>query len=238
MEEERDDQKTLSQSVRDRLDGSSVAEHILNVFKAGLGAVPFGGGLASLLSDYIPSSRFRRLEDFAAKVAEDLKRLEDRVRVEYLHTDEFAFIFEKCFRGTAENYQKERLEAFRGILVNSALSTDLATEEQEFFLNLVNNLSVVHIRVLSFMAKPKEYLAAADIPEGQIRGGFSTFMPIALPRIPVDVIRLSFEDLYRYGLTTTDSSIFGTMTSASGLRLLGDRVSKLGHRFIDFCTVP
>jgi hypothetical protein len=47
------------------LAGSSVAETVLNIFKAVLSTAPFTGGIASLITDYIPSSRFRRLEEFA-----------------------------------------------------------------------------------------------------------------------------------------------------------------------------
>jgi len=59
--------------------GSPGAETILNIFKAVLGTLPFTGGISSLITDYIPSSRFRRLEEFAQQVAEDLKRVGDRV---------------------------------------------------------------------------------------------------------------------------------------------------------------
>ena len=34
---------------------SSTSEHLLNVLKAGLATAPFCGGLASLITDYIPS---------------------------------------------------------------------------------------------------------------------------------------------------------------------------------------
>jgi hypothetical protein len=217
---------------------SPTAETILNIFKAGLATVPFAGGIASLISDYIPSARFKRLEDFAKKTAEDLNRLADRVDQEYLHTDDFAFMFEKCFRGAAENPQQEKIDAFRAILVNSAIRKDLSEEEKEYFLNMANSLSVLHIRMLNFMSEPRNYLRMEGIGEDRIRGGFSTFFPIAIPGIPVDVIRSAFGDLHRRGLLNTDESIFQTMTSAQGLRLLGDRVSSLGKRFIQFVKLP
>jgi len=46
-------------------------------------------------------------------------------------------MFEKCFRGVAENYRTEKLEAFRGILVNSAIGFNASQEEREYFVNLV-----------------------------------------------------------------------------------------------------
>lgn len=140
---------------------SGTTEHIVNILKAGLATTPFCGGIASLMSDYIPSSKFQRLEQFAKKIAEDLNTLQNQVDEAKIQTDEFAFLFENCFRGVAENYQNERLEAFRGILINSAIGVDLSEEEKEYFLNLVNTLSVLHIRMLKFMAKPIDYLLSA-----------------------------------------------------------------------------
>ena len=214
-----------------------IAEHVLNILKAGLAAAPFAGAIASLMSDYIPSSRARRLEEFARSLAQDLDRLSNRVREDYLLTDEFAFMFEKCFRGVAENYQHDKIEAFRGILVNSAVRSDVVEDEQEYFLNLVNSLSVLHIRILKFMAAPERYLEDTGIPSSRIRGGFAQFLPVAIPGVQLEVLKSAFGELFRNGLTNTDQTIFGTITSGQGLDLLRGRVTDLGNRFIGFCMV-
>ncbi|ADJ28448.1 hypothetical protein [Nitrosococcus watsonii] len=229
--------KTLSAKVG-RTVTSTPAEHVLNLLKSGLATTPFCGGIASLMSDYIPSAKQRRLEEFTIKLAEDLSELQDRVKESQILTDEFAFLFEKSFRGAAENYQTEKLEAFRAILVNAALGIDLSEEEKEYFLNLVNTLSALHIRILRFMAEPKSYLEANKIPPKDIRGGFTQFFPVAVPGIELEVIKSAFSDLYQYDLINTDKIIFSTMTSGQGLDLLGDRISNLGRRFINFCTKP
>jgi hypothetical protein len=221
-----------------KADGVSTSEHILNILKAGLGTAPFTGGIASLMTDYIPSARMQRLETFAEEVAEDLNRLQDRVDTDYIGTDDFAFMFEKCFRAAAENPQREKLESFRGILVNSAIRKDLREEEKEYFLSLVMSLSTVHIRILRFMSTPDEYLQAAAIPAAKIQGGFSDFFPVALPGIQIDVIKSAFADVHSYGLINTDRGIFGTMTAGQGLQLLRGRVTEFGMRFIGFCSVP
>lgn len=210
----------------------------MNVLKAGLATAPFCSGIASLLTDYIPSGKQRRLEHFAEQLATDLVVLKDRVDENRILTDEFAFLFEKCFRGVAENYQEEKLEAFRAILVNAAVGVNLSEEEKEYFLGLVNALSVLHIRMLRFMAEPLSYLQANGIGPDRIGGGFSEFFPIVLPGVSLEVIKSAFGDLYQYGLISTDKSIFTTMTSGQGLNLLGNRISELGGRFIGFCTRP
>jgi hypothetical protein len=232
-----EEERSLARRVG-RAVSSNPGEHILNVLKAGLATAPFCGGIASLLSDYIPSSKMHRLEQFAERLAEDLDRLQDRVNESIILTDEFAFLFEKCFRGVAENYQSEKLESFRNILVNSAIGVDLSEDEKEFFLNLVTTLSVLHIRILKFMAQPLQYLEIHGIPPDRIRGGFSQFFPLAIPGVDLEVIKSAFGDLHQYGFINTDKTIFSTMTSGQGLALLGNRVSELGRRFVEFCTRP
>ena len=190
-----DETNALVQKIK-KSTTSGATEHLVNIFKAGLATAPFCGGIASLMSDYIPSSKFQRLEQFAEKIAEDLNRLQNQVDEAIIQTDEFAFLFENCFRGVAENYQKEKLEAFRGILINSAIGVNLSEDEKEYFLNLVNTLSVLHVRILKFMSKPIEYLSENKIPVESIRGDFSQFFPVAIPGVDAGVIESAFGDLY------------------------------------------
>jgi hypothetical protein len=220
------------------LTGSPAAETVLNIFKAVLSTTPFTGGISSLITDYIPSSRVLRLEAFAERVANDLKDVATKVDADYLNTDEFAFMFERSFRGAAENYQREKLDAFRGILVNSAIRSDVKQEEKEYFLVLANNLSVLHVRILRFMAEPRAYLVDLQIAERSVQGSFSEMFGQVIPGVDPTIIESAFGDLYQLGLITTDKSIFHTMTSAQGMQLLGNRVADLGRRFVEFCRSP
>ena len=238
MNNQQSDESALEKWERQKAEGQSFAEHILNIIKAGLSAAPFTGAIASLMTDYIPNAKAKRLEEFAEQIAKDLYDLQDSVNAEYLQTDDFAFMFEQSFRAVAEHPQKEKLEAFRGILVNSATIKGYTEEEKEYFLNLAMNLSTLHIRILKFMAMPEKYLEEAGIPKEKISGGFGNFFPVAIPGVSIEVIRSAFGELNRYGFTNTTESIFGTITAGQGLDLLKGRVTELGNRFIRFCTSP
>ena len=223
--------------IEDHLRKSGATEHIISIFKAVLATAPYTGGIASLLSDYIPSQRQLRLEDFAYNVADELNKLKAEVNEEYILTDEFAFIFEKCFKGAVENYQQEKIDAFKAILVNSLTNNDLRQNEKEYYLNLVHNLSILHIQILTFMATPHGFLKSNNIEESEISGGFEDFFPIVIPDVNISVVKLAFQDLYNYGFLNTDSGIFGTMTVSKGWSLLGDRITATGRRFIKFITL-
>lgn len=235
MDEDRN--KSLIQSIKDKAPRGT-QDHLVNILKAGLATAPFCGGIASLINDYIPNSKIERLEQFASQIANDLSELQDKVEEATLHTDEFAYIFEACFKGVAENYHKEKIESFRGILLNSAIGSEASEDEKQFFISLVNNLSIVHIKILKFMSHPVEYLQENNIPQQQIQGGFSQFFPVAIPNVSLEVIESAFGELYQYGFTRTDKSIFHTMTAGSGLNLLGNRITDFGHKFMYFCKKP
>lgn len=232
------DLSTLENKLSELNKKSSFGEHILNIIKGVLASAPFTGGISSLMTDYIPNSKQKRVEEFAKQVAEDLLKVKDKIDNEVILNDNFAFIFESSFRKASENYQKVKLNAFRGIIINSAVRKDITNDEKEYFLNLVNNLTVLHLLILKFMATPEQYLEEMNIPQNRISGGFASFFPIAIPNVSLDVIKIAFSELYNFGLITTDKGIFGTMTAGQGLDLLRGRVSKLGIRFIEFIKTP
>ncbi len=212
-------------------------ENLVNVFKAVISNFPVGSGIASLMSDFIPSKRLLRLEEFSKNVADDLEYFKESIKEEIITTEEFAYVFEECFRGASQNYQKEKLGAFRAILVNSAQTSSIPNDEKEYFINLVNTFTPLHLRILKFMAMPEVYLDENNIPTSNIQGGFSSFFPVALPGVDIEIIKMAFNDLYQNGFINTDKSIFTTMTSGQGLQLLGNRVSVIGNKFINFCSL-
>jgi hypothetical protein len=219
------------------LKSTGTAENIINIFKAAASMNPYSGAIASLISDYIPNQKHLRLEEFAQKIAQDLESFKNEVNDDYIKTNEFAFIFEKCFKGAMENYQTEKVEAFRAVLINSLRNKSVSQNEKEFFLNLIDRLSLTHIRILWFMANPHQYLDDRKIPRTNVEGSFGHFFPRVMPDIALDHIKLAFQDLYNYGFINTDKSVFGTMTSSSGYDLIASRVTKSGSAFIDFISL-
>ncbi|RYZ79599.1 MAG: hypothetical protein EOP06_26890 [Proteobacteria bacterium] len=207
----------------------NVAEHLFNIFRAGLSMHPIGGAFASLMNDYIPSTRTLRLENFAQQVAGDIHALANRVDENYVRTDEFAFIFESCFRGAAENYQQEKLRAFRNILVNSLIRTDYSGEEREYFIHMVNTLSVLHIQVIrKALACPGEYDS-----EGRFLlylSGVDVKMVESAYRELVQLQLLSNTDRYaRPGYAPEE------VVETSLLFYEEPTLERLGRRFVNFC---
>lgn len=235
-------QDKIIKKVEGKFRESKIAETILNIFKIGLSVTKYGA-FSNLISEFIPSRRFLRLEKFAEELAEDLKKFEDKIDTNFITTDEFAFMFEQCFKAATENYQKEKLESFKAIIINSIINDRIENYEREFFLILTNSLTVLHIKILKFLCYPHKYLADNNISESLITGDFRRFIPKIFEGIMIGTIMMAFDDLYKYGLIKINSenikniktsNIF--ITSESGFELLDDTVTEYGAQYYGYIT--
>jgi hypothetical protein len=201
---------------------SKYAEATFNLFKAVLSSVPAGGAITSLLTDYMTASRFNRVETFANHLAEDLRTFQNDVNENFIRTDEFAYAFEKCFRGTVENYQQEKLDAFRNILINSLIKADFSAEEKEYFIYLVENLSSLHLELVKITINAEE----------DEKGKFW----MELPGVDINITESSYKDLVRYGLLSGQDRYAHPDETDSKIMFYGKpTLTTLGNRFVNFC---
>lgn len=231
-------ESSIIKKFEKNLENSPKLESVLSLFKSLLSLTIIGSPISVLISDFIPSRRFLRLESFAEELSNEFKKVEEKIDTEYITTDEFAYLFEQCFKAASENYQKEKISAFKAIIINSTKDKTIIPLEKEFFLNLTKQLTVLHIQILSFLHDPHDYVKKINISENQIHGRYKNFLPIIFPNIDFDTIRIVMDDLNNYGLTTLKSSQFGAMTVSSGLQLLGDRsTTTFGDKYLKFITL-
>jgi DNA replication initiation complex subunit (GINS family) len=141
-----------------------------------------GSPISMLLSDFIPTRRFLRLETFVEELSQEFKKVEDKVDIEYITTDEFAFLFEQCFKAASENYQKEKIDSFKAILVNATIDKSLIQLEKEFFLNLTKQLTVLHIQILNFLHDTRDYIKRKGLEENEIQGHYKVLIPLIFSR--------------------------------------------------------
>jgi hypothetical protein len=224
--------------IEKNLANSPGLDAIVTLFKSLLSLSVIGSPISVLLSDFIPSRRFLRLETFVEELSQDFKRVEDKVDIEYITTDEFAFLFEQCFKAASDNYQKEKIDSFKAILVNATTDKSLIQLEKEFFLNLTKQLTVLHIQILNFLHDTHGYIKRKSLRESDIQGRYKDFLPLIFPDIEFDTIKIAMDDLNNYGLTELKSSQFSVITVSSGLQLLGDRrTTSFGEKYIRFITL-
>lgn len=221
------------------LEKTPISNHIVNVVKAAISGIPIiGGSINSLVNDYIPNKKLKRLLDFTKQLSENIERFKDEIDEEFVKTDEFAYLFEQTYKLVLENYQKEKLDSLLALLVNSLRGQDLKADTTEYYLKKIETLSPLHLGLLRFLSFPVDCFAELGIKPEDIKDhDFSRTLQAYFRDVPLDVLKGVFGDLYQMGFTNTDRSIFGALTAGSGVDIISGRVSSLGKDFMKFCTL-
>ena len=128
-------------------------DHALAVLKASLNAVPgVGGPIASLISDYVPSSRQQAMEKAVEYFKKKLADIEDRISADALNKEDFADLYWKFEALVLKTNREEKLRAAANILANALLpSSDphkSPYDELEHLMHCTDALSSGAIAVL------------------------------------------------------------------------------------------
>jgi len=201
-------------------------EHGVNVLKAALSAIPFGGIFSSLISDYMPKTKMERLLKFIGKLGEDLARFKREIDEKYIKTDKFSYLLEKTLKAVIENYQEEKMACFRAILVNSLRNKSTSQERKEFFLNLVDNLTVTNLSILAKIHEISE-------KDKTSRMNFATIMAKTKGNGPL-FIMANMRALEQYNLI----EITVPPIPAADYGNYAIRYTRLGEEFLKFISTP
>ncbi|WP_316348244.1 hypothetical protein [Desulfuromonas acetoxidans] len=210
----------------------SSGDIVHSVAKAGLSAIPVLGGTAvELFQNVVQPPLEKRRAEWMAQVGEKLQELEDNgLILEDLQNDE-QFISAAMYASqlALRTHKEEKLEALRNAVAN--IATGQAPDEamQHIFLNLIDNLTELHIQVLSVFQAP-------TTPPGLSMGGLSHVLEHNMPQMrgERELCDQLWKDLYTRGLINTDS-LHRTM---SGNGLGQNRTTSLGAAFLRFISKP
>ena len=158
------------------MQGKRPFDHALAVVKAVLHLTHFGGAIASLVDDYIPSATERDLKKTLEFFGERMTSLEGRVvDVDNVNKDEFAELFKSCLLIGERTHREEKLHAAANILANLLLRAGdpakSSYEELDHLVRCVDALSIGAITVLGAARR------LADSPGTQGRINFDQLHP-------------------------------------------------------------
>ena len=131
----------------------NVQDRIRDLFINYVGVIPvLGPALSSLFSEYIPERRQNRLYEFLDDFLTELKDLKEdnaaKIDMNYLYSEEFGYIFEETLQLVTKAYQKEKIKAFKNILINSLIDKEVNQDIKEIYLHLVDELTDFDIFIL------------------------------------------------------------------------------------------
>ncbi len=211
--------------------------------RAIVSAIPTAGGpLQVLFENFFSSPLDKRKEAWMQSLADVLDEVQRQVKEctpEKLATnDAFITVVMQTSQIAMRNHQQAKLDALRNAVLNSALPNPPQEDEQMIFVRLIDQLTPWHLRVLTVLNEPVQWMERNNIhnPRWKMGGGASV-LEHCLPdlggqRETYDQI---VRDLQADGLFSQGQFLHVTMTGAG---MIASRTTDRGKRFISFITAP
>lgn len=222
------------------MDLSRTGDLFLNLAKMAFSGIPGGGAIAALLDYGLKDMKEQRLKNFVAEVIPDLRELNVIINSDYVKTEDFAYLLEHTLRGVSQHYQKEKLDAYRALLVNSLIRLDVESERKEYFLNILNGLTTIHIVFLRVLIDPMKWASRKRIDVTQPATGNGptalTNLRLLLPKYEETQIRSVMSDLYYDGLIKLLPSNLIDVVGPD-LEPIINMLTPLGKNFLDFIMI-
>jgi hypothetical protein len=140
-------------------------------------------------------------------------------------------------RSAQRTHQRGKLNALRYAVLNSTLPGAPDTDEQMVFFRWVDDFTVGHLQLLTYLNHPRDWYAKHNIEvvEYGMAGSRRQAMEIALPAFAErkDFTDVLLADLSNAGLTL--ASLGGNVTGSAVYDAL---TTPLAKRFIAFITEP
>lgn len=119
---------------------------------ATVAAIPIVGGTISVLVDkFVPSELKKRRDSLIKQFDSDIEDIKEKIKPGQLESEEYITILFKVFKSAIEEHNQEKIKRFRAILKNSAIDDNIQNPEIEFYIKVVNDLTLKHFEVLTHL---------------------------------------------------------------------------------------
>ena len=175
----------------------SVTDHILSTIKAALSSLPFTGGIASLIADYVPSSTEKSIRKAISALRKRLDQLGERVDVAAVDPDEFSDAVKSFLLLTQRTSREEKLRGAGNLLANLLLTNDdperLTYTEADHFWRCLDALSIGAIRLLGLICQEMNTRGLREAPGGEYMFAAGDVVPMMNDLSPHLVLSLVAE---------------------------------------------
>jgi hypothetical protein len=233
------DDNSLSPPKPTLTDGAHLAT------KALLSGIPcVGGPTAEILAAIVHPPLQKRLEQWREDIAAAIRKLQDsNFEIDALLQDEgFATMVIQATVVVLRNHHQEKREALRNAIVNTALSTQGASDLHLAFVRFVDELSPAHVRLLrAIKYREREIAPLKSYPEIYHR-----ISEEALGKTSADFFKMYCLELEARGLIRISPDIddfpgiyeASAFVSGAGEDLPRICISEVGANFLAFISDP
>jgi hypothetical protein len=215
----------------------NIGDHLHLAGRTILSVIPkFGGAAVELFNAVITPPLERRRNEWLKSLADRLSCLEQegRLRIEDLaNNDEFVSAVLQATTAALRNHRREKLEALRNAVLNSALGLSPEDTKREIFLSLVDQFSALHLKALAALADSTGRKSGA-----RVKTNIEAITDSALTSMPElksesDLVRIVVEDMCHKGL------LFWTRNGlVSFIPTDARQITPLGEEFLRFISEP
>lgn len=163
-----------------------------------------GGSLDSLLAYKGSKIIQERMDLFFEQTTEALNRLgKDKIDKDFFESEEGFYVFQKICEQVIRTKEKEKVIYFRNIFINSTKAGKSKVYYKERFINIVADLSVLHMEILEY------YLQREEAFKKENRKGADAFTSLHSVSQRFEITKSQAEafcnDLLRYSLLYDDA---------------------------------
>lgn len=166
-----DHEKLQSSTALDKVFEPKPDDYLHALAKGWISSLPIAGGITGeIFSTVVSSPRDKRMKTYLQSVDERLRILEQSGKIDkksLLEDDEFLDVIFQATDIAVKNSQKEKLEALKNCVVNTALKMHIGRDRKMMYLNILNQITPTHLLVLRLIEDP-EY-AVRELVANQTR---------------------------------------------------------------------
>lgn len=189
----------------------------------------FGGALVEAFSSIIEPPILKRKTEWMVQVTESLNQIiESRTNIsikDLSQNEEFVTTLIHASSIALKNHDKEKLNALKNAVLNTAIDNTVEEHFQILFINLIDSLSSLHFNFLNLLQAPNEWGNRSDIIfNKQAFDSYEQLIEQAFPNIENEVRSYVLKDLQSKSLVD--------------IPMMDSKVEKLttnlGDRFINY----
>lgn len=210
--------------------------------KIAISTDPIGAAGVGLFNLMVGEPYEKRMESWKQRIAEDLLKLSNRVAgitPEVLQSAEFIDTVTQATRAAVATSQREKLDALRHGVLNSALPSAPAADIQAIFISNVDELTVNELRILKLLDDPVKWFKENPErhPQRDNMNSEERVIQSAFPDCTdSEMIGLHLFRLQQRRLLKPEMVPFQTMRQ--GGEPMGRKTTSLGRSFLSFISEP
>ncbi len=231
----------MTKKITTQFPQPTLRDYAHTLAKAVISAQPDYGVYAAELFDIVIAPPLaKRRDKWLEELARAVRDLQSKIpgfKIENLSENEM--FITAVMHATAvamKNHQKEKLDALRNAVLNSALSNSPATDLQLIFLGWVDSLTPLHLGLLTVLSDPAswEYTVVPEQKPGTM-GSLANVIYLGFPALRAQgtIADKVMNDIANEGLVGSSVS-----RMVKGYMIMAPQVTDLGIQFLAFISEP